>query len=170
MKTTLSGAAGVAFAALFKVLKTLRPDRPIHPAGVALTGTIERSPGTTGSGIRWIDSPGSEAVTARLSRSIGTPPEWPDILGLAIRITTETGHADLLLASTGMSRAGRWFLTPHRTASTSAFTSLMPYKGTNGPVLLAARPASTTPRLPSSPQAFRKTRATSISTASPVSR
>src|SRR5450830_397936 len=114
MKAMISRAAGTGLAALFKSLKAFRPDRPIHPAGVALTGTIERSPGTTGSGIGWIDSPGSATVEARLSRSLGTPPRWPDILGLAIRIHTDTRPADLLLASTGTSRASRWLLTPHR--------------------------------------------------------
>lgn len=159
MKESVSRAAGAGFAALFKSLKTLRPDRPIHPTGVALTGTIERSPGA-GSGIAWIDSPGSDAVEARLSRSLGTPSGWPDILGLAIRTVTDTGPADLVLASTGMSRTGRWFLAPHR--STSSFASLMPYKGPNGPVLLAVLPEPTGPRLPATPEAFRQALGTGI--------
>ncbi|MBG0741088.1 hypothetical protein IV500_17075 [Paeniglutamicibacter antarcticus] len=156
MKPSISGAAGLGFAALFRGVKALRPDRPIHPAGVALTGTVERSPTSTGSGIRWIDSPGTGAVTGRLSRSLGTPPGCPDILGLALRITTATGHFDLLLASTGMSRAGRWLLLPRRHAGTSAFSSLMPFKGTNGPVLLAAHADGTGMRLPASPEVFQK--------------
>lgn len=154
MNARISRAAGAGFAALFKSLKALRPDRPIHPAGVALTGTIERYPGTTDSGIGWIDSPGNDPVEARLSRSIGTPARWPDILGLAIRIHRDTGPADLLLASTGTSRAGRWFLAPHR--KTSSFTSLMPYKGTHGPLLLATLPEPAGPRLPATPEAFQQ--------------
>ena len=107
MKISFSGAAGQVLAASFKTLKVLRPHRPIHPTGVALTGTIEKWPGCAGSGILWIDSPGTAAVSARLSRSLGMPPGWPDILGLALRITTEAGPADVLLASTAMSRPGR---------------------------------------------------------------
>ncbi|MCU1532177.1 MAG: hypothetical protein JWO49_1748 [Arthrobacter sp.] len=156
MKVTLSGAAGLAFAGVFKALKILRPDRPIHPSGVALTGTIERRPGSTGSGIPWVDSPGSDHVSARLSRSVGTPSGWPDIVGLALRITTETGQADVLLASTPMSWPGRLLLTPHRNASNSKLTSLMPYKGANGPVLLAARTDQPGRRLPATPDAFRQ--------------
>ncbi len=91
MNEPISGAAGLVFAAGFKALKVLRPDRPIHPVGVALTGTIERHPGAGKSGIAWADTAGSDAVTARLSRSIGTPPGWPDILGLALRISTDGG-------------------------------------------------------------------------------
>jgi hypothetical protein len=156
MKASVSRAAGAGFAALFKSLKALRPDRPIHPTGAALTGTIERSPGSNGSGIAWTDSPGSDAVEARLSRSLGTPAGWPDILGLAIRVPTDSGPADLLLASTGMSPAGRWFLLPRRDAGPGTFTSLMPYKGTNGAVLLAALPEPSGQRLPATPEAFRK--------------
>ncbi len=156
MNEPISGAAGLVFAAGFKALKVLRPDRPIHPVGVALTGTIERHPGAGKSGIAWADTAGSDAVTARLSRSIGTPPGWPDILGLALRISTDAGPADVLLASTGMSRPGRFALTAHRHASNSKLTSLMPYKGSAGPVLLAALPEKTGKYLPATPEAFRR--------------
>ena len=159
MKASFSGAAGLAFAALFKVLKVLRPDRPIHPTGVALTGEIHKRPGA-GSGIAWVDSPGSDTVSARLSRSLGVPSGWPDILGLALRINTETGPADVLLASTGVSRPGRLVLTAHRYASNSTLSSLMPYKGSKGPVLLAARPEHTGKALPATPDAFREALAT----------
>ncbi|MDQ1624129.1 MAG: hypothetical protein QOH19_2547 [Actinomycetota bacterium] len=156
MTVTLSGMAGTAFAAVFKALKTLRPDRPIHPSGVALTGTIEKRLGNTGSGILWVDSPGSHQVKARLSRSVGAPSGWPDIIGLALRITSEAGPADVLLASTPMSWPGRLLLTPHRHASNSKLTSLMPYKGAKGPVLLAARTDQPGPCLPATPDAFRQ--------------
>ena len=159
MKASFSGAAGQMFAGLFKALKVLRPGRPIHPTGVALTGTAERRPGG-GSGILWIDSPGNDTVSARLSRSLGVPSGWPDILGLALRITTKTGPTDVLLASTGVSWPGRLILTAHRYASNSTLTSLMPYKGSKGPVLLAARPEHTGKGLPASPEALRQALAT----------
>jgi hypothetical protein len=156
MNVTFSAPIGEALAAGFKVLKSLRPKRPIHPAGVALTGTIERRPGSVESGILWIDSRGTAAVSARLSRSIGMPSGWPDILGLALRITTESGPADVLLASTAMSWPGRLVLTAHRYASNSKLTSLMPYEGSAGPVLLAARPESSGKGLPATPETFRE--------------
>jgi hypothetical protein len=162
MTESFSRGAGLAFAAAFKALKVLRPDRPIHPAGVALAGTIEKHPGQAGSGILWIDSVGTAAVSARLSRSLGTPPGWPDVLGLALRITTETGPADVLLASTGMSRPGRLLLTVHRHASSSKLTSLMPYKGFRGPVLLAARPETGGKTLPAALTTFRQALAAGI--------
>lgn len=157
---SFSGAAGQALAAAFKALKVFRPDRPIHPTGVALIGSIEKTRGCVGSGILWVDSPGPAAVSARLSRSLGMPSAWPDILGLALRITTEAGPADILLASTAMSWPGRLLLTFHRYASNSKLTSLMPYKGTRGPVLLAARPEVTGKGIPATPDAFRRALAT----------
>lgn len=156
MKVNLSSGAGLAFAAVFKALKVLRPDRPIHPSGVALAGTIERHPSGSASGIDWIDSAGTDPVTARLSRSLGMPQGWPDIIGLALRISTQAGPADVLLASTFLPWPGRLLLVPHRYASDSNLTSLMPYKGDDGPVLLAARTEGPGVRLPSAPDAFRK--------------
>ena len=155
MRATISGTAGKAFAAGFTLLKVFRPDRPIHPAGVALVGTVERRPGAA-SGIAWVDSPGSSAVLARFSKSIGTPSGWPDILGLAVRISTDTGPADILLASTPMPWPGRLLLTARRYAHNGTFSSLMPYRGTHGPVLLAARAEPAGPRLPATPDAFRQ--------------
>lgn len=156
MRATFSGAAGSAFAAAFKALKVFRPNRPIHPSGVALVGTIERRPGSAPSGISWIDSAGTDAVRARFSRSVGTPSGWPDILGLALRISTDDGPADVLLASTPLFWPGRLLLTAHRHADNRSFSSLMPYKGSRGPVLLAVRAEPTGHRLPATPDAFRE--------------
>lgn len=155
MDISLSGAAGSGFAAVFKALKTLRPNRPIHPVGVALTGTVQRHGRSAASGIGWIDSAGTNQVRARMSRSVGTPPGWPDIIGLALRITTETGPADVLLASTPLAWPGRLLLIPRRRASGN-LTSLMPYRGGKGPVLLAARTEAPGPPLPAAPDGFRR--------------
>ena len=156
MRTSFSRTAGRAFAAVFTAIKILRPGRPIHPTGVLLNGTVDRRPGNTPSGIPWLDSPGSNPVRARISRSVGTPSGCPDILGLALRISTETGPADVLLASTPLSWPARLVLLPRRDAGNSSFTSLMPYKGAAGPVLLAVRREGPGPRLPATPDAFRR--------------
>lgn len=151
-----SAAGGRVFAVVFKVLKRVRPDRPIHPEGVALVGTLKRYGHDSASGIPWVDSPGMEHVTARFSRSLGLPDAWPDILGLAVRIPNGEKHADVLLASTGASRAGRFMLTLHRRAAAAVFTTMMPYKGAAGPILLAARTLHAPTRLPAAPSSFRR--------------
>jgi hypothetical protein len=134
------------FAAGFGAVKALRPDRPIHPQGVLLTGTLAIDGGS--SGIPFLDTPSSTAVTARLSRSLGLPVGWPDIIGLAVRLPTHDGDADLLLASTGWRVPGRFALTVHATAGAARLTSLMPYRGERGPVLVGARTLGPDPGAP----------------------
>ncbi|MEV7606808.1 hypothetical protein AB0N65_15360 [Paenarthrobacter sp. NPDC089322] len=106
------------------------------------------------SGIRWIDDSGNSPVIARLSRSIGLPGFLPDILGLAIRTTEHGTPSDILLASTGPTGLGRFMLYPHRNAAKAVFSSMMPYKTTSGPVLLAARTIGGPEMLPATPEAF----------------
>ncbi|NKX51298.1 SRPBCC family protein, partial [Arthrobacter deserti] len=147
MRNGPSEFAGRGLAQVFRALKTVRPVRPIHPHGVGLAGTLERHQCPVPSGIAWIGTPGTDAVQARLSRSAGLPPVFPDILGLALRVPAGSGHFDVLLSSTGMSRPGRFLLTARKTASAAAFTTVMPYRGAQGPVLLAARTVAAVPAL-----------------------
>ncbi|WP_246036216.1 hypothetical protein [Sinomonas susongensis] len=139
---------GQLFAGAFDVLKTFRPRRPIHPQGVLLKGTLERVGGGPPSGIDFLDTPGTTPVTARLSRSLGVPVSWPDIVGLAVRLHTDDGDADVLLASTGWRVPNRFALTWHRTAGAARLTSLMPYRGRKGPVLLGATTRGADPGAP----------------------
>ncbi|WP_251039421.1 SRPBCC family protein [Arthrobacter sp. ISL-72] len=154
----ITETAGRAFAAMFRALKLARPDRPIHPEGVGLEGELTRT-GEHGrpSGIDWLDAPGVDPVKARFSRSVGLPQTLPDILGLALRITTsdggtagaasgegtsDGGTADVLFASTGWKVPGRFLLMPKLDVAGAALTTLMPYRGRKGPVLLGLRTVS----------------------------
>ena len=142
--TGVTETAGRAFAAMFRALKLARPDRPIHPDGVGLEGELTRT-GDHGrpSGIDWLDAPGADPVKARFSRSVGLPQTLPDILGLALRITTsDGGTADVLFASTGWKVPGRFLLMPKLDVAGAALTTLMPYRGRKGPVLLGLRTVS----------------------------
>ncbi|MFX1819120.1 MULTISPECIES: SRPBCC family protein [Micrococcaceae] len=150
----LSATAGGAFAGMFRLVKLARPDRPIHPDGVALAGDLARtgSPGEP-SGLDWLDQPGTDTVEARFSRSAGLPQNLPDILGLALRVTPPGGHApggpaagfagpgpaDVLFASTGWRLPGRFLLQPKLDVASATLTTLMPYRGRKGPVLLGLR-------------------------------
>jgi hypothetical protein len=152
----LVAAAGRTFAALFWLLKRLRPVRPIHSVGLQLGGQLERLGTDFASGIPWLDEPGTNDVVARLSRSIGLPPRFPDIIGLALRITVDGDPADILLASTGTSRTGRFLLLPRRNLATGVMTTLMPYKGAHGPVQLAARTLRPIVQLPADSAGFQQ--------------
>lgn len=142
-------AAGRAFAGMFRMLKLARPDRPIHPQGIGLAGHLART-GSTGatSGLEWLDTPGVDPVRARFSRSVGLPQQLPDILGLALRVTpSPDGITDVLFASTGWRLPGRFLLQPKLGVASATFTTLMPYRGSKGPVLLGLR----TSELPAGP-------------------
>ena len=156
MLNGLCTAAGHGLAGFFAAAKRVRPVRPIHPAGLHLQGRLERHDNSFESGIPWVDTPGSDEVEARLSRSLGLPAGWPDVIGLALRVGIQDGPADILLSSTGMSRAGRYLLLMHRDARAAALTTLMPYEGAFGPVQLAARSLRPHLRLPAEPDGFRQ--------------
>jgi hypothetical protein len=152
----IGAAAGRTVAAVFWVLKRLRPVRPIHSIGLQLDGQLVRRGSDTASGIPWLDESGTNDVIARLSRSVGLPPRCPDIIGLALRINVDGQQADILLASTGASRIGRFLLVPRRNLATGAMTTLMPYRGARGPVQLAARTLRPRVPLPADPAGFRR--------------
>lgn len=91
------------------------------------------------AGIAWIDEPSTPvSVRARLSRSVGLPSPLPDVIGLALRIDTSAGPADLELASTGTRVLGRFALVPRRRPSSARLGALLPYRGTRGAVLISA--------------------------------
>jgi hypothetical protein len=146
--------AGLTIAAGFRAIKGVRPVRPNHPEGILLTGTLARDEGRRSSGIDWVDTPGSNTVVARLSRSIGLPGNLPDILGLAVRFTAEGSESDILLASTGPTGLGRFVLRLRRNAASAVFSSMMPYKSKSGPVLLVARTIEGPEMLPATPKGF----------------
>lgn len=166
--------AGQAFAAVFRAIKAVRPVRPIHPRGLSLVGELTRHgmedrtvggmPGAR-SGISWLDTAGTDQVQARFSRSVGLPEALPDVLGLALRIgagaeggagaggpgsaagggMAASQPADILFASTGWGFPARFLLLPKSDIGTAKFTTLMPYKGADGPVLLGLRTLSLPP-------------------------
>ncbi|MFS0894487.1 hypothetical protein [Microbacterium sp. 179-I 3D3 NHS] len=141
---TVASLLGGALAGVFAAIRAMRHPRPIHPRGLVLIGDIAWLGTGVRSGIAWIDAPpvAPAPVTARLSRSVGLPAPLPDVIGLALRITIarESRFADLELATTGIGVPGRFLLRPHRTPSRALFGTLLPYRSSTGPVLIAAQP------------------------------
>jgi hypothetical protein len=93
--------------------------------------------------VPWLDDPGEDEAVVRFSRSIGLPDAWPDIHGLALRLGPDDAAGDLLFASTGRGRAGRFLLTAGRRPPDRPMTTLLPYRTGRGPVLLGAFPLRT---------------------------
>jgi hypothetical protein len=119
MTGTPARIGGNVLAGLVAAVRLVRRPRPLHPHGVALTGTLTPGAGRVASGLAWLD--GLDApldVDARFSRGGGLPPALPDVLGLALRIPGDDGATvDVLLASTGLSPVGRFLLAPRRALS-----------------------------------------------------
>lgn len=82
---------------MFHLFAKARQARALHPRGVQTTGELTGAP----------PFPATATVTVRLSKGAGTGPGKPDVLGLALRVPTESGDWDLLLSSTGTGRQTR---------------------------------------------------------------
>ena len=135
-----STAVGTALSTTIRTIAALRPAaKPLHPEGVVLTGVLERRGSAVPIGSAWVDEPGQDEVVVRLSRAIGLPAAMPDIHGLAVRVPTPAGEGDLLFASTGWSRLGRFVLTFGGGPESRPLTTLLPYRTATGPVLLGVR-------------------------------
>lgn len=132
----LRGAAGVA--------GLVRPAaKPLHPAGAIRSVALHRHGLAAADrvGVAWIDEPGVTEGIVRFSRAMGLPRALPDIHGLALRVARADGDpADLLMATTGLGRFSRFVLKPTLQRGGGAYSTLLPYRSPEGPLLLAAIP------------------------------
>lgn len=136
----VSSAAGAALATAVRLTAAVRPAaKPLHPRGDVVVGHLTRRGLTPPAGVDWLDGSGSDEVLVRRSRAIGLPDRLPDIHGLALRVpTVDGGYSDILLASTGTGRVGRYLLTAGRTPGARPLTTLLPYRTVVGPVVVGA--------------------------------
>jgi hypothetical protein len=137
----VSRVAGGLLEGVFASIARVRPTaKPLHPRGETLAATVTRFGLSPNVGVPWIDESGVDHARVRLSRAVGFPRGWPDIFGLALRVPTGSGRGDLLFATTGRGTVGRFVLLPGRTPMSWTYTTLIPYRTTSGPLLLAADP------------------------------
>ncbi len=138
----LADLAGRAVAVPLAALTRLRGGKPMHPRGALFTGILERTGPPSVWGAGWLDERRVDRVLVRLSRGVGLPEPWPDVLGLAVRLPgggPEGRPVDLLLSSTGRGRWTRLVPVPRRDAATT-YCSIMSFRSAVGPVRLAALP------------------------------
>ncbi len=116
-----------------------RGRKPLHPRGVVVEGTVHRTGSPERFGVPWLDEPGRDSVTVRLSRSAGFPAPVPDVLGLALRVHLDGGDADLLFNTSGPGVLGRLLLRPSTAPllAGGTYSTLERYTAATGPVLLA---------------------------------
>lgn len=123
--------------AAFRLLARLRGgDRAVHATGRVFTGELTAEPGND------LPLPARTPVTVRLSKGIGTPRGWPDVLGLAITIPDRW---DILLSSSGTGRRTRLLPWPARRWSRARYGSLLPYRHNGSLVWLMASPDGADP-------------------------
>jgi hypothetical protein len=135
-----ASSGGAALAGVVRLLSAVRPAlKPLHPRGEVVAAVLSRTGEAPPTGVPWLDEPGVDEVLVRRSRAVGLPDGLPDIHGLALRVPSGAGgHGDLLLATTGAGRLGRFVLTAGRSPQSRPMTTLLPYRTPAGPVLLAA--------------------------------
>jgi hypothetical protein len=103
---------------VFRVLAKARHARALHPRGVQMTGELSGTP----------PFPAQAGVTVRLSKGAGTGEGKPDVLGVALRVPTETGDWDLLLSSTGTGQRTRLLPKFVRRWRDARLGTLAPYR------------------------------------------
>lgn len=135
-----AAGAGVVLGGITVVIGVLRGAKPLHPRGSVVRAHLHLHSRPPELGMA-LGVPGHREAQVRFSRAIGLPESLPDIQGLAMRVHDPDGPIDVLLASTGRGPLSRYVLTMRRRPEDGAFTSVMPYKGPRGPVLLGAEPS-----------------------------
>ena len=145
VRAAASSAGGAVLGTGARAVAAARPaTKPLHPRGVVLLGRLHRHGLDSPTGVTWLDEAGEDEVMVRRSRAIGLPGALPDIHGLAVRVPAgDSRYGDLLFASTGWGRIGRFVLTASRDPGGRPLTTLLPYRAPAGPVLLGARAAGT---------------------------
>ncbi len=136
-------AGGSALGAVVHVLAAARhAPKPLHPRGRTTHATVTRFGSPELSGVPWIDEKGTGPAVVRHSGAVGFPLGSPDIRGLAVRVHDGDIQGDLLFATTGLGRLNRFILTGSTRIDGRPYTTLLPYRGPSGPVLLGLEPKS----------------------------
>jgi hypothetical protein len=101
MPTGMSSLAAVA-GSVFRLVATARGARAVHPRGRTFTATVH-TVGGEWYGVPLFDRAGAWPALVRFSRGAGLPEPWPDVLGVALRVTGAGGPGvdlDLLFSTT----------------------------------------------------------------------
>lgn len=143
MVSTLPGlVARGAAAGLFGLLSALRRKRVFHPVGSAHEATVTFDAGGPLDAELFGRTEPQPAVV-RLSRGIGLPESWPDVLGLAVKVPDAYGdgrHQDFLFATSGRSPGARHLLVPTTDVRRRPYSTLLFFRIGDELVVLGAFP------------------------------
>lgn len=136
-----ASVAGAALGRVFGALAAARGTKPLHPRGTVHPARLLRTGAPEPWCVPWLDEPGTDGGVVRLSRSVGLPAGWPDVLGLALRFVDDDGPHDLLLASSAAPPLLRHLFVPGTDPLGATYSSAFTYSTPRGPVLLGAQPS-----------------------------
>lgn len=139
----VADVGGRALAAVIAPLGRLRDAKPLHPDGTVIEGRLEITDPAPALQLPLFGERKNLPCLVRVSRAVGTPEPLPDIGGVALRLSPDAplgSQADLLFATTGTSRVGRWVLLPRLRPDQAPLTTLLPMESVSGPVLFALFP------------------------------
>lgn len=148
----IDATAGRIAAALFGLASRGRGRRSLHPDGAGFEATLTVDPARS-FGSRLIDEPGDHRCLVRLSRAVGLPERYRDILGLAVRVLDADGATvqDLLFSSVaGDGPITRHLLAPTRSFAGGPLSTILSYRTPAARLTLVARGGSNEPDLTTS--------------------
>ena len=132
-------AVGAVLGRLFGLAALARRDKPLHPRGAVTEARLVRYGADRPWGVPLLDTPGESRCLLRESRAMGLPPPLPDIQVVALRVEEDGEPVDLLFATTGTGRLGRYLLLLRR-HSHAPMTTLVPVRTPRGPLHLRLSP------------------------------
>ena len=142
IEVDLAHVAGRLVGVPLAGLARLRSGKPMHPRGAVFSAVLERHGSGSGDGwgVPWLDTAATQDAVVRLSRSAGLPAPLPDVLGLALRLPSDSGtQIDLLLSTTGRGAVTRLLPAPRRDTA-AVYSSIMGYRSDAGTLRIAALP------------------------------
>lgn len=136
----------------FAALARARNARAFHPHGVLLHGTLilQDSPIqqlNSSVAVTALGGPAQHPAVVRLSKAVGTPGTWPDLLGIAVKIDLDGGQVDLLMTTVGQAGTRRLFFRPATSWSQTSYSTVMPYQAGQQRLLLGLSPERRRPAL-----------------------
>lgn len=114
-----------AVEAAFRGVARWRHGRAVHTPGVELEAEIDLDPESLLG--RALGASGPRPALVRVSRSVGLPGGWPDLLGIALRVPAGHGPFDLLLAAVAGRGWAHPVLVPVRSWWGRPWSTVLPY-------------------------------------------
>jgi hypothetical protein len=113
----------------FRGVARWRHGRAVHTQGVELDAELTLDPDSLLG--RALEASRSRPALVRVSRSVGLPGRWPDLLGIAVRVPSGRGEEvlDVLFASVAGRGWAHPLLVPVRSWWGRPWSTVLPYSG-----------------------------------------